>query len=139
MARPISRREFARYKAQGVGTNVVSYVGFGAIRKAVIGDAARAPTPDELAKEKALTVQGMCEGAIGLSAGLFYAPQIFAKTDEVIALAQEAGMRGGIYDTHQRDESVLFHRPDRLDQGSAADRARRPYPGAFLPYQGAGP
>ena len=105
MARPISRREFARYKAQGVGTNVVSYVGFGAIRKAVIGDAARAPTPDELAKEKALTVQGMCEGAIGLSAGLFYAPQIFAKTDEVIALAKEAGARGGIYDTHQRDES----------------------------------
>ncbi len=102
---PDLKGEFARYKAQGVGTNVVSYVGFGAIRKAVIGDAARAPTPDELAKEKALTVQGMCEGAIGLSAGLFYAPQIFAKTDEVIALAQEAGARGGIYDTHQRDES----------------------------------
>ena len=102
---PDLKAEFGRYKAQGVGTNVVSYVGFGAIRKQVIGDAARAPTPDELAKEKALTIQGMCEGAIGLSAGLFYAPQIFAKTDEVIALAQEAGARGGIYDTHQRDES----------------------------------
>jgi N-acyl-D-aspartate/D-glutamate deacylase len=96
---------FDRYRQQGVGTNVVSYVGFGAIRKAVIGDAARAPTPQELAKERALTVKGMCEGAIGLSAGLFYAPQNFAKTDEVIALAKEAGKRGGIYDTHQRDES----------------------------------
>lgn len=102
---PDLKAEFARYKAQGVGTNVVSYVGFGAIRKMVIGDAARAPTPDELAKEVALTVQGMCEGAIGLSTGLFYAPQNFAKTDEVIALAKEAGARGGIYDTHQRDES----------------------------------
>jgi len=102
---PNLKAEFDRYKAQGVGTNVVSYVGFGAIRKQVIGDAARAPTPGELAKEKALTIQGMCEGAIGLSAGLFYAPQIFAKTDEVIALASEAGARGGIYDTHQRDES----------------------------------
>ena len=102
---PGLKAEFDRYKAQGIGTNVVSYVGFGAIRKAVIGDAARAPTPEELAKEKALTVQGMCEGAIGLSAGLFYAPQNFAKTDEVIALAREAGERGGIYDTHQRDES----------------------------------
>ena len=102
---PGLKAEFARYKAQGVGTNIVSYVGFGAIRKLVIGDAARAPTPEELAKEEALTVQGMCEGAIGLSAGLFYAPQIFAKTDEVIALAKEAGARGGIYDTHQRDES----------------------------------
>jgi N-acyl-D-amino-acid deacylase len=102
---PDLKAEFDRYKAQGVGTNVVSYVGFGAIRKMVIGDAARAPTPDELAKEAALTVQGMCEGAIGLSTGLFYAPQNFAKTDEVIALAKEAGTRGGIYDTHQRDES----------------------------------
>ena len=42
---------------------------------------------------------------IGLSAGLFYAPQSFAHTDEVIALAREAARRGGVYDTHQRDES----------------------------------
>jgi N-acyl-D-aspartate/D-glutamate deacylase len=102
---PNLKDHFAKLTAQGVGTNVVSYVGFGAIRKAVIGDAARAPTPAELEKEKSLVVQGMCEGAIGLSTGLFYAPQNFAKTDEVIALAKEAGRRGGIYDTHQRDES----------------------------------
>jgi N-acyl-D-aspartate/D-glutamate deacylase len=102
---PDLKAKFAQYSAQGIGTNVVSYVGFGAVRQAVIGDAARAPTPDELAKERALVVKGMCEGAIGLSAGLFYAPQSFAKTDEVIALAREAGLRGGIYDTHQRDES----------------------------------
>ena len=102
---PDLKAKFARYSAQGIGPNVVSYVGFGAIRQAVIGDAAREPTPAELEKEKALTVKGMCEGAIGLSAGLFYAPQNFAKTDEVIALAKEAGKRGGIYDTHQRDET----------------------------------
>ena len=102
---PDLKARYAKLTANGIGTNVISYVGFGAIRKAVIGDAARAPTPAELEKEKALVVQGMCEGAIGLSGGLFYAPQSFAKTDEVIALAKEAGKRGGIYDTHQRDES----------------------------------
>jgi N-acyl-D-amino-acid deacylase len=102
---PDLKAKFALYSQQGIGPNVVSYVGFGAIRQAVIGEAARAPTPDELAREKALVVKGMCEGAIGLSAGLFYAPQNFAKTDEVIALAKEAAKRGGIYDTHQRDES----------------------------------
>jgi N-acyl-D-aspartate/D-glutamate deacylase len=47
----------------------------------------------------------MCEGALGLSAGLFYAPQSFATTEEVIEVAREAAVRGGIYDTHQRDES----------------------------------
>jgi len=102
---PDLKAKFANYSAQGIGTNIVSYVGFGAVRKAVIGDAARPPTPEELAKEQGLVVQGMCEGAIGFSAGLFYAPQSFAKTDEVIALAKEAGKRGGIYDTHQRDET----------------------------------
>ena len=102
---PDLKAKFAHYQAQGIGPNVVSYVGFGAIRRTVIGEAARAPTPQELEKEKALVVKGMCEGAIGLSAGLFYAPQNFAKTDEVIALAKEAGRRGGVYDTHQRDES----------------------------------
>jgi len=103
---PDLKAKFAKYSAQGIGTNVVSYVGFGAIRQAVIGDAARAPRPEELAKEQARVVKGMCEGAIGLSAGLFYAPQNFAKTDEVVALAKEAGKRGGIYDTHQRDETT---------------------------------
>lgn len=87
------------------GQNVVTYVGFGAIRTAVIGRDDRAPTPDELTRMKEMVVRGMCEGAMGLSAGLFYAPQSFSKTDEVIELAKEAASRGGIYDTHQRDES----------------------------------
>ncbi|MBW8708031.1 MAG: amidohydrolase family protein, partial [Alphaproteobacteria bacterium] len=98
--------KFDGYSKAGIGTNIVSYVGFGNIRKQVIGDAARVPSPEELAKEQALVVKGMCEGAIGFSTGLFYAPQNFAKTDEVVALAKEAGRRGGIYDTHQRDEST---------------------------------
>jgi N-acyl-D-amino-acid deacylase len=47
----------------------------------------------------------MCRGALGLSTGLFYPPQSFAATGEVVALAREAGVRGGIYDSHIRDES----------------------------------
>jgi N-acyl-D-aspartate/D-glutamate deacylase len=47
----------------------------------------------------------MCHGALGLSTGLFYAPQSFATTGEVIVLAREAGKRGGTYDSHIRDES----------------------------------
>jgi N-acyl-D-aspartate/D-glutamate deacylase len=103
---PDIKAKFARYASQGIGPNVISYVGFGAIRKAVLGDAARAPNADELAREKALVAKGMCEGAIGFSTGLFYAPQSFSKTGEVIELAKEAAPRGGIYDTHQRDEST---------------------------------
>lgn len=95
----------AELEAQKVGTNIVSYVGFGAVREAVLGKDARAPSPAELDRMKALVAKAMCEGAIGLSTGLFYAPQSFAKTEEVVAVAKEAASRGGIYDTHQRDES----------------------------------
>jgi N-acyl-D-aspartate/D-glutamate deacylase len=103
---PQIKARLDRYRAQGEGTNTVSYVGFGGIRKQVLGEAARAPTAAEAERERQLVIKGMCEGAIGLSAGLFYAPQIFATTEEVIPLAREAGIRGGIYDTHQRDEST---------------------------------
>jgi N-acyl-D-aspartate/D-glutamate deacylase len=97
--------QFARLAGQPTGPNIASYVGFGAVRSAVIGAAARPPTADELVQMRTLVADAMCGGALGLSAGLFYAPQSFAKTDEVIALAREAGVRGGLYDTHQRDES----------------------------------
>jgi N-acyl-D-aspartate/D-glutamate deacylase len=52
-----------------------------------------------------LVTDAMCQGALGLSTGLFYAPQSFAKRDEVVTLAQAAAAKGGIYDTHLRDES----------------------------------
>lgn len=102
---PDVARDARALTAAGIGTNLVPFVGFGAIRARVLGQDDRAPTTDELAREQALAAKGMCEGAYGLSTGLFYAPQSFARTDEVIAVAREAAIRGGMYDTHQRDES----------------------------------
>lgn len=88
-----------------VGINYAIYTGFGSIRAAVIGQARRAPSVEELANEQALVRRAMCEGALGLSTGLFYSPQSFSHTDEVVALASVAGAMGGYYDTHLRDES----------------------------------
>jgi N-acyl-D-amino-acid deacylase len=88
-----------------VGVNVGAFVGFGPVREAVLGQAARAPTLQELDRMRGLVAQAMCQGAVGFSAGLYYAPQSFSQTDEVIALAREAGLRGGLYETHLRDES----------------------------------
>jgi N-acyl-D-aspartate/D-glutamate deacylase len=92
-------------RTRPVGINYAAYVGFGGVREAVIGEADRAPTPDELARMRQMVAAAMCQGALGLSTGLFYAPQSFAETDEVVALAREAGNRGGVYDSHIRDES----------------------------------
>jgi N-acyl-D-aspartate/D-glutamate deacylase len=102
---PDVAEDAGKLAASGIGTNIIPFVGFGAVRQRVLGQDARAPDAAERDKMKALVAKGMCEGATGLSTGLFYAPQSFAKIDEVIAVAREAAKRGGMYDTHQRDES----------------------------------
>ncbi|HEX8484015.1 N-acyl-D-amino-acid deacylase family protein [Sphingomonas sp.] len=91
--------------APAVGINHATYVGFGTVRRAVIGEARRAPDVGELAAMRGIVARAMCQGALGLSTGLFYAPQSFATTAEVVALAEEAASRGGTYDSHVRDES----------------------------------
>jgi N-acyl-D-aspartate/D-glutamate deacylase len=88
-----------------VGINHAAYVGLGSVRGAVVGADDRAPTPAELDRMKTMVARAMCEGALGFSTGLFYAPQSFARTGEVAALAREAARRGGVYDSHIRDES----------------------------------
>ncbi|HMY74670.1 MAG TPA: amidohydrolase family protein, partial [Blastocatellia bacterium] len=98
-------RAFRQLDEQKIGTNVASFVGHGAVRQAVMGMSDAAPTPEQLEKMKTLVRQGMEEGAIGLSTGLYYAPGSYSKTEEVIELAKIAAERGGVYDTHQRDES----------------------------------
>ena len=103
--RPDIKATFDGMEAAGIGTNTASWVGFGAVRTMVLGQSDRAPNPPELEKMKGLVAGAMCEGAIGLSTGLFYPPQSYAKTAEVIELAKEAAKRGGTYDSHIRDES----------------------------------
>jgi N-acyl-D-amino-acid deacylase len=95
---------FARLTANPTGPNIASFTGFGTIRLQVVGNRDRAPTPTELDTMKAHTARAMCDGALGLSAGLYYAPQSFAKTPEVAALATVAARFHGIYETHLRDE-----------------------------------
>jgi N-acyl-D-amino-acid deacylase len=92
-------------RARPVGINYATYTGFGSIRSAVVGEARRDPAPAELARMKTLVARAMCQGALGLSTGLFYAPQSFSKTGEVVALSAEAARFGGYYDSHIRDES----------------------------------
>ncbi|HKE04701.1 MAG TPA: prolyl oligopeptidase family serine peptidase [Blastocatellia bacterium] len=99
------RPSLERLQSQGIGTNVASFVGHGAVRQSVMGMSDAAPTPEQLEKMRALVRQGMDDGALGLSTGLYYAPGSYAKTEEVIELAKVAAERGGVYDPHQRDES----------------------------------
>jgi N-acyl-D-aspartate/D-glutamate deacylase len=89
----------------GIGTNAAVYIGEGSVRRAVLGMSDAAPTPQQLDSMRALIARGMDQGAIGMSTGLYYAPGSYATTEEVIELAKVAAAKGGLYDTHMRDES----------------------------------
>jgi N-acyl-D-amino-acid deacylase len=95
---------FARLERQGLGINLASYVGATQVRRVVLGDGDRTPTPEELERMKALVRDGMRDGAVGLSTALQYPPAPYAKTEELIALATEASKLGGMYATHMRSE-----------------------------------
>ena len=96
---------FSRLEKQGMGINLASYVGATQVRRMVLGDDDKQPTPAQLEEMKALVGDAMKDGAAGLSTALEYAPAPYAKTEELIALASEAAKFGGIYATHMRDES----------------------------------
>ena len=95
----------SRYDGRGIGTNAALLVGFGSVRGEVMGARDAAPTPQELDRMRALVDRAMRDGAVGMSTGLFYTPQNFSTTAEVVELAKVAAKYGGIYDSHLRDES----------------------------------
>jgi dihydroorotase/N-acyl-D-amino-acid deacylase len=99
------RQYFARLEKQGMGINLASYVGATQVRRMVLGEDDVQPTPAQLDEMKTLVRNAMKDGAAGVSTALEYAPAPYAKTEELIALATEAGKAGGIYSTHMRNES----------------------------------
>ena len=102
---PLSKYREACEKI-GVGTNVVTLVGHGTLRKQVMGESDRQATQEELEQMKDLMQQELNTGAFGMSTGLFYAPGSYATTDEVVELAKVVAKNNGFYDTHMRDEST---------------------------------
>jgi N-acyl-D-amino-acid deacylase len=97
---------FRRLERSGAPFNLGTYVGATQVRKYVIGDARRDPTPAELARMEALVDTAMRQGAMGLSTSLGYAPAVYAHTPELIALARVAGRCGGVYASHIRSEGA---------------------------------
>ncbi len=96
---------FARLEKQGMGINLASYVGATQVRRMVLGDDDKQPTPTQLDQMRELVRQAMREGTAGVSTSLEYAPAPYARTEELIALASEASKFGGVYATHMRNES----------------------------------
>ena len=110
---------------RGVALNVASYVGAATVRMNVLGTDDVDPTPAELDRMRAVVRRAMEEGALGVASSLIYPPGVYAETDELVALVEEAGRCGGIYATHMRSEGDRFL--EAVDETIAiARRARTP-------------
>jgi N-acyl-D-amino-acid deacylase len=93
-----------RLQQRGIAPNVASFVGEGEVRVNVLGEGDVTPTAEQIKAMRALVHQAMEEGAMGLTTALIYAPMNYAKTPELIAMAQESARCGGIYTAHMRSE-----------------------------------
>ena len=95
---------------RGIAPNVASFVGAGTVRVNLLGEADVQPSPAQLAAMQALVKQAMEDGALGVTTALIYAPNTYAKTPELVALAQTSARSGGLYSAHMRSEG------DRLEE-----------------------
>lgn len=85
-------------------TSLVPSAAHGAIRDVVVGPAAVAPSAAQLEEMRAHARAAIDAGARTLSFGLVYLPGAHAATDELVALAEEAGAAGVPIVPHVRNE-----------------------------------
>ncbi|HOZ70052.1 MAG TPA: D-aminoacylase [Chitinophagaceae bacterium] len=92
-----------------VAINIGSYSGHNTIRDSILGkDFKRAASIDETERMKALLLQDMEAGALGLSTGLEYDPGIYSAREEVLALTRIIAPYKGRYISHIRSEDRYF-------------------------------
>ena len=96
---------FRQATATPQGSGSAMFIGHNTIRRRVIGNENRDPSPEELEKMKKLLAEGMDAGAIGMSLGLYYVPGSYTKTDEAIELAKVVAEKGGLLAAHMRNET----------------------------------
>jgi len=93
-----------KLQGKGIAPNVAAFVGAGTVRINVLGEDDVQPTPAQLSQMRGLVRQAMEEGALGVTTALIYNPNTYAKTPELIALASESALCGGMYIAHMRSE-----------------------------------
>lgn len=88
-------------------TTLVPSIGHNAIREFVMGGERRAPNDEELQRMRYEVREGLEQGARTLSFGMIYAPGMFADTNELIALAEEAARYAAPLVPHVRNETGM--------------------------------
>ena len=95
---------FHRLDSIKTSVNIASLIGHNSVRRKVMGEEDRKPTPEEQQKMEILIEEAMKQGAVGFSTGLIYVPGTYSTKQEVIDLAKAAAKYNGVYASHIRSE-----------------------------------
>ena len=95
---------FANLQKSGISMNFGTAYSETQARVAVLGQSAREPTPEELARMATIVETAMKAGALGITTALIYPPAAYSKTNELIEMGKVAGRYGGFYSSHVRGE-----------------------------------
>lgn len=90
----------------GLAGNVAYLVPHGAVRTLAIGFEGRRATAREARKMRDLVEEGMRQGAVGVSTGLVYPPNVFSDKEELVAICEGAAAHDGCFMVHIRNEST---------------------------------
>jgi N-acyl-D-aspartate/D-glutamate deacylase len=97
-----------RLESVPLGVNVAAFVGQGTTHRAVLGDALRAPEPDELVQMARLVDEAFEQGAYGFSTGLEYWPGSLSRIEHLAPLCQVVARHDALYATHVRNRDIYY-------------------------------
>jgi N-acyl-D-amino-acid deacylase len=95
---------FEVLEKQKISVNFGMFVGYGTLRRGLLGDENRELTEEEKKSIKKHIQQSISEGALGVSTGLIYSHERNISTEELKFLAKIVEKNKGLYVAHLRNE-----------------------------------
>jgi len=92
-----------RLAAVPTGPNLALLIPQGNVRLVVMGLENILPNADQMKIMEERVLQGMAEGALGISLGMVYMPCIFSRREELVRLFKTCGRKGGFWVVHIRN------------------------------------
>ncbi len=96
----------SRLESLRKSVNIVSLVGHGTVRSAVMGFEGREASESEVKYMAELIDEALRSGAAGMSLGLMYSPGMYAGFKELVSLAKVVSRWGGVISIHLRNEGA---------------------------------
>ncbi|MDP6626073.1 MAG: amidohydrolase family protein, partial [Nitrospinota bacterium] len=95
---------YEKLNIKGSAVNYAPLLGHNTIRASVMGYEARIPEQNEIKKMELLVLEGLKQGAFGMSVGLIYPPSCYSETEELIRLYKVVKDCDSLFTCHMRSE-----------------------------------